>query len=82
MVKRNEDLQSQGVGTNGRSFPRLDEVWRCTSVAVNHGPLDNKTVRLLKLAVATDALRDRTGQSSGMEAIIDCAEQKPSGEEK
>jgi 4-carboxymuconolactone decarboxylase len=41
-----------------RRFPRLGQAWDLVSEEGGHGPLDAKTQRLLKLAIAVGALRE------------------------
>jgi 4-carboxymuconolactone decarboxylase len=40
-----------------RRFPKLGEAWRLAQDAGSDGPLDEKTQRLVKLAVAVGSLR-------------------------
>ena len=40
-----------------RHFPKLGQAWEALAVAGRDGPLDERTVRLVKLAVAVGALR-------------------------
>ncbi|HZT81653.1 MAG TPA: carboxymuconolactone decarboxylase family protein [Gemmataceae bacterium] len=41
-----------------KRFPRIGEAWREIGEAGREGPLDERTVRLVKLAVAIGALRE------------------------
>jgi 4-carboxymuconolactone decarboxylase len=41
-----------------RRYPELAEAWRLTHEAGQHGPLDEKAQRLVKLAVAIGAMRE------------------------
>lgn len=58
-------------------FPKLRDAWEAIHAAGDDGPLDGKTVRLLKLAVAVGALREGAVHSNTRKAIaegIDAAE--------
>ena len=39
-------------------FPKLGQAWDLTAEAGNEGPLDEKTVRLVKLGIAMGAMRE------------------------
>lgn len=39
-------------------FPKLSEAWDCIHEAGLEGPLDQKTTRLIKLAIAIGAMRE------------------------
>lgn len=41
-----------------QQFPQLAEAWRLTQVASAAGPLDEKTQRLLKLAISVGNMRE------------------------
>src|SRR5262249_51885502 len=41
-----------------RRYPRIGQAWEAIGEAGKQGPLDEKTVRLLKLAIAIGALRE------------------------
>src|SRR5262249_17064822 len=40
-----------------RRYPKMGQAWECIAEAGKEGPLDAKTMRLVKLAVAIGALR-------------------------
>jgi alkylhydroperoxidase/carboxymuconolactone decarboxylase family protein YurZ len=55
------------------TFPKLREAWDLLGDAAKDGPLDEKTQRLIKLAVAIGAMREgavhssvRKGRSAGL----------------
>jgi 4-carboxymuconolactone decarboxylase len=50
-------------------YPKLGEAWERIGEAGAAGPLDAKTVRLLKLAVAAGAMREGAVHSSVRKAI-------------
>jgi len=39
-------------------FPKIGEAWETLALAGQDGPLDNKSARLIKLAVAVGAMRE------------------------
>jgi alkylhydroperoxidase/carboxymuconolactone decarboxylase family protein YurZ len=41
-----------------RRFPRIGRAWELTSTTAGKGPLDERTARLVKLAVAIGAMRE------------------------
>ncbi len=45
-------------------FPELGEAWELTAKAAAEGPLDERTVRLLKLAITIGAMREGAVHSS------------------
>jgi alkylhydroperoxidase/carboxymuconolactone decarboxylase family protein YurZ len=47
-----------------RRFPKLGEAWEKIAEAGREGPLDEKTARLIKLAIATGAMREGAVHSS------------------
>ncbi len=49
-------------------FPLLAEAWDKTSLAGAEGPLDEKTARLVKLAVAAGAMREGAVRSNARKA--------------
>lgn len=50
-------------------FPKLGEAWESLSEAGQQGPLDAKTQRLLKLAVAIGAMREGSVHASARKAL-------------
>jgi 4-carboxymuconolactone decarboxylase len=50
-------------------FPRLAEAWRVAGEASGAGPLDQKTGRLVKLAVSIGALREGGVHSAVRKAV-------------
>ena len=50
-------------------FPKLGEAWEAIHVAGAAGPLDEKTQRLLKLAVAIGAMREGAVHASARKAL-------------
>ena len=50
-------------------FPKLGEAWEALSEAGRQGPLDAKTQRLLKLAVAIGALKEGPVHASARKAL-------------
>ncbi|MBS1767056.1 MAG: carboxymuconolactone decarboxylase family protein [Acidobacteria bacterium] len=50
-------------------FPKLGEAWESLAEAGQQGPLDAKTQRLLKLAVAIGAMREGSVHSSARKAL-------------
>jgi len=50
-------------------FPTLAEAWERTAEAGREGPLDDKTGRLIKLAVAAGAMRQGAVRSSVRKAL-------------
>lgn len=51
------------------AFPKLREAWDLLGEAAEAGPLDPKTARLVKLAVAIGAMREGAVHSSVRKAI-------------
>lgn len=45
-------------------FPRIGEAWERVSTAAQEGPLDARTARLVKLAIAVGAMREGAVHSS------------------
>ena len=45
-------------------YPKLGEAWDCITEAGKQGPLDERTARLVKLAVAIGAMREGAVHSS------------------
>jgi alkylhydroperoxidase/carboxymuconolactone decarboxylase family protein YurZ len=41
-----------------KRYPKIGQAWECIAEAGKEGPLDGKTTRLIKLAVAIGALRE------------------------
>jgi alkylhydroperoxidase/carboxymuconolactone decarboxylase family protein YurZ len=52
-----------------RRYPKLAEAWETISDAGRDGPLDSKTTRLLKLAIAIGAMREGAVHSSVRKAL-------------
>ena len=52
-----------------RRFPKLGEAWEKIADAGRQGPLDAKTARLIKLAVAIGALREGAVHASVRKAL-------------
>lgn len=50
-------------------FPKLGEAWDAIAEAGNEGPLDGRTRRLVKLAVAIGALREGAVKASVRKAL-------------
>ncbi|GIW42763.1 MAG: hypothetical protein KatS3mg077_0045 [Candidatus Binatia bacterium] len=54
-----------------RRFPKLAEAWDAMAEAGSQGPLDGRTCRLLKLAVAIGALREGAVRAGVRKALAD-----------
>jgi 4-carboxymuconolactone decarboxylase len=52
-----------------RQFPQLGEAWSLLGKAGQEGPLDERTVRLVKLAIAMGAMREGAVHSSVRKAV-------------
>lgn len=52
-----------------KRYPQLGEAWELTNEAANRGPLDKKTIRLLKLAIAIGAMREGAVHASVRKAL-------------
>lgn len=52
-----------------KRYPKLGEAWDCTRAAEAQGPLDERTRRLLKLAVAIGARREGAVHSAVRKAV-------------
>jgi alkylhydroperoxidase/carboxymuconolactone decarboxylase family protein YurZ len=50
-------------------YPKLGEAWQTIAEAGNEGPLDARTVRLVKLAVAVGAMREGAVHASVRKAL-------------
>ena len=50
-------------------FPKLGQAWDALSEAGQEGPLDSKTQRLIKLAVAVGALKEGPVHASARKAL-------------
>jgi alkylhydroperoxidase/carboxymuconolactone decarboxylase family protein YurZ len=50
-------------------YPKIGQAWECLAEAGKEGPLDAKTVRLVKLAVAIGAFREGAVHSSIRKAL-------------
>ncbi len=52
-----------------KQYPKLMEAWESIAEAGKKGPLDDKTIRLIKLAVAIGALKEGAVHASVRKAI-------------
>ena len=52
-----------------RRYPKLGEAWDAITAAGEEGPLDQRVLRLVKLAIAVGALREGAIHSSVRKAI-------------
>jgi len=52
-----------------KKFPKLGKAWEIVSEAGQEGPLDQKTVRLIKLAIAIGAMRQGAVHSGVRKAL-------------
>jgi len=52
-----------------KRYPKLREAWECTAKAGNDGPLDPRTRRLVKLAVALGAFSEGAVHSNVRKAL-------------
>ena len=52
-----------------RRFPKLEVAWRAMSDAETDGPLDERTRRLLKLAISIGAMREGAVHSNVRKAL-------------
>ncbi|HXG09490.1 MAG TPA: carboxymuconolactone decarboxylase family protein [Gemmataceae bacterium] len=52
-----------------RRYPKIGQAWEAIAEAGQEGPLDSKTVRLLKLALAIGALREGAVHSNTRRAL-------------
>lgn len=52
-----------------QQYPKLSEAWEVIAEAGNEGPLDEKTVRLIKLSIAIGAHREGAVHSSVRKAL-------------
>ena len=50
-------------------YPKLGEAWDCITEAGEAGPLDDRTCRLIKLAIAIGAMRTGAVHSSVRKAL-------------
>jgi alkylhydroperoxidase/carboxymuconolactone decarboxylase family protein YurZ len=50
-------------------FPKLGEAWEKIAKAGSEGPLDERTARLIKLAIAAGAMREGAVHSSARKAL-------------
>jgi alkylhydroperoxidase/carboxymuconolactone decarboxylase family protein YurZ len=55
---KNEPKPPQAYETFVKRYPKIGQAWECIAEAGKEGPLDKKTSRLLKLAIAIGALRE------------------------
>jgi 4-carboxymuconolactone decarboxylase len=54
-----------------RRYPKLAEAWEKISEAGREGPIDGKSARLVKLAIAIGAMREGAVHSSVRKALAD-----------
>ena len=54
-----------------KTFPKLGEAWEMIALAGREGPLDERTVRLIKLAVSMAALREGAVHSNVRRALAE-----------
>lgn len=54
-----------------RHYPKLGQAWDLIHVAGTDGPLDEKTVRLVKLGVAVGAMREGAVHSNVRKALTE-----------
>ncbi|MDP6579403.1 MAG: carboxymuconolactone decarboxylase family protein [Vicinamibacterales bacterium] len=52
-----------------KRFPKLGRAWELSAEAGQEGPLDEKTIRLVKLAIAIGALREGAVHSNVRKAL-------------
>jgi alkylhydroperoxidase/carboxymuconolactone decarboxylase family protein YurZ len=52
-----------------KRYPKIGEAWQAIAAAGREGPLDEKTVRVVKLAVALGALREGAIHSNVRKAL-------------
>jgi alkylhydroperoxidase/carboxymuconolactone decarboxylase family protein YurZ len=52
-----------------RRYPKMGQAWECIAEAGKEGPLDAKTMRLVKLAVALGGLRQGAVHASVRKAL-------------
>lgn len=52
-----------------RRYPKLSEAWEKISEAGREGPIDSKTSRLIKLAIAIGAMREGAVHSNVRKAV-------------
>jgi alkylhydroperoxidase/carboxymuconolactone decarboxylase family protein YurZ len=52
-----------------RRYPKLGEAWESIAQAGGEGPIDSKTARLIKLAVAIGAMREGAVHSGVRKAV-------------
>jgi 4-carboxymuconolactone decarboxylase len=52
-----------------RRFPKLDVAWRAMAEAEQEGPLDERTQRLVKLAISIGAMREGAVHSNVRKAL-------------
>lgn len=52
-----------------RRYPRLKEAWECIAEAGSEGPLEEKTIRLIKLAIAVGSLKEGAVRSNARKAL-------------
>ena len=50
-------------------YPKLLEAWEKVAEAGNEGPLDEKTIRIVKLAIAIGALREGAVRAGARKAL-------------
>jgi alkylhydroperoxidase/carboxymuconolactone decarboxylase family protein YurZ len=52
-----------------KRYPKIGQAWECIAKAGKEGPLDEKTIRLVKLAIAIGALREGAVHASVRKAL-------------
>jgi len=52
-----------------KRYPKMGQAWECIAEAGKDGPLDEKTIRLVKLAIAIGALREGAVHASVRKAL-------------
>jgi alkylhydroperoxidase/carboxymuconolactone decarboxylase family protein YurZ len=52
-----------------KRYPKMGRAWECVAEAGRDGPLDEKTIRLVKLALAVGALREGAVHASVRKAL-------------
>lgn len=70
-VEKGQPKPPKAYGDFVRRFPKLGEAWDAMGEAGAEGPLDDRTRRLLKLAVAVGALREGAVRAGVRKALAD-----------
>ena len=52
-----------------KRYPKIGQAWECLNEAGKDGPLDAKTIRLIKLAVAIGALREGAVHANARKSV-------------